>query len=287
MSRSAGRATVGRLAGAAAAAALVVGLLPTSGTAASGPTLQRRTVGKSVILVASEPRPHAKPTKRASSTVSDFDGDGVDDLAVAGDTRFLVAQADRPSGSVAVRYSSVQREDLLMGVTETTPAVCGNFGEAALATGDFNHDGRDDLVVSETCESTTGTSGYATAGAVWVFPGSTTGLHLSTARLISRATPGVSGSPVAGEYFGQALAAGDLDADGYDDLAVGAPRSTVGGEPSAGSVVVLYGGRYGLSGVGSKAITQSTAGVPGSASQYRRFGGGLAIGKVTEDRYPD
>jgi hypothetical protein len=288
VSRSAGRAVAARLVGAAAAAALLVGLVPTAVTAASEPTVERRKIGASVILAASEPRPHVKPTKRATTTVSDFDGDRVDDLAVAGDSNVSIG-TDETGGAVAVRYSSVQRDDVFFGVNELVlSAGCADLGLEALATGDFNNDRYDDLVASETCEAVTGTSGRIRSGAVWVLPGSSTGLHISTARLISRATTGVAGSPTGDEWFGSELAAGDLDSDGYDDLAIGSPYTSVSGAGSyAGSVVVLYGSRSGLSGSGSRMLTQSTAGIPGAATGSSGFGSGLAIATITPDSYPD
>ncbi|MBT0992959.1 integrin alpha [Cellulomonas sp. DKR-3] len=287
MSRPAGRVVAARLVGAAAAAALVVSLLPTAGTAASKPTVERRKIGKSVILVASEPRPHAKPTKRTPSTVSDFDGDGVDDLAVAGDSDVTIG-SDETGGAVAVRYSSVQRDDVLFGTANRAHGTrCSNFGLSGVATGDFNRDRYDDLVVAETCESVPGTESSGFAGALWVLPGSQSGLHLSAARLISRATSGVAGVPTPDERFGSALATGDLDGDGYDDLAVGMTETKVSGASGAGSVVVLYGRKSGLSGSGSRMITQATSGVPGWASRSGRFGASLAIGRVTADSYAD
>ena len=46
--------------------------------------------------------------------------------------------------------------------------------------------------------------------------------------------------PQVGDSFGFALAAGDFNGDGYDDLAVGAPGVTVNGNASAGAVFLFY-----------------------------------------------
>lgn len=42
--------------------------------------------------------------------------------------------------------------------------------------------------------------------------------------------------------FGTAIAAGDVNGDGFDDLIVGAPTATVGGEDGAGAVYLFAGG---------------------------------------------
>jgi hypothetical protein len=272
----------------AVAGALVVTLVPVPAGAADSPVVERRKVGDSILLATHEPRRHALPTKRATATSSDFDGDRVDDVAVTGDQVWWTQQpADQVSGPVAVRYSTVQRDDVFLGVVETPRNGGGGFGHA-LATGDFNRDGFDDLVVGEPWDYTPEASGSSGGpGAVWVLPGSPTGLHLSTARRFSQATLGVGGTPHSGDEFGSELASGDLDRDGYDDLVVGAPRAKVGSTSRAGLVVVIRGGQHGLSRARAQMITLDTPGVPGSAKTDARFGASLAVGRITSDWYLD
>ncbi len=57
---------------------------------------------------------------------------------------------------------------------------------------------------------------------------------------------GVKGRGAGGDRFGEALASGDFDRDGYADVAVGAPGESVGGARRAGSVTVLYGSPAGV-----------------------------------------
>ena len=55
-----------------------------------------------------------------------------------------------------------------------------------------------------------------------------------------------AGGGVKGARFGHSLAgAGDLNCDGYDDVAIGAPRYN-GGQPEEGAVFVFYGSPDGL-----------------------------------------
>ena len=52
--------------------------------------------------------------------------------------------------------------------------------------------------------------------------------------------------PESGDHFGQALAHGDFDHDGYQDLAVGVPGEGVDVLISSGAVEVIYGALLGL-----------------------------------------
>ncbi|MFD5227454.1 FG-GAP repeat protein [Streptomyces qaidamensis] len=61
-------------------------------------------------------------------------------------------------------------------------------------------------------------------------------------------TPGISGAAETNDDYGDGLAAGDLDGDGYADLVVGAPGEGVGVVTYAGTLAVLWGGKQGLSG---------------------------------------
>ena len=52
------------------------------------------------------------------------------------------------------------------------------------------------------------------------------------------------------DLAGFALDSGDLDGDGFDDLAIGAPHATAGGDALAGKVYLLRGGADGLTATG-------------------------------------
>jgi hypothetical protein len=74
------------------------------------------------------------------------------------------------------------------------------------------------------------------------------GLREHNDQQFTQATPGVDDIPEQGDRFGAALAAGDLDADGFADLAIGVPgeglpTGLAPGErdrPRAAVVHVLY-----------------------------------------------
>ena len=71
--------------------------------------------------------------------------------------------------------------------------------------------------------------------------GSATGLDLSRSEF-STGSPGIPGVGDSFEgHFGDALTAGDFDADGFDDLAIGHPGYSPDFDFDSGRIVVLYG----------------------------------------------
>ncbi|MEV2241722.1 FG-GAP and VCBS repeat-containing protein [Micromonospora sp. NPDC049891] len=236
-----------------------------------GVTLQVHRVAKTVT-----------PVKGTGVTRSDFDGDGVDDIAASADP-FEHSLPQSPAGLVVVRYSSAPHVDYYTSFI--SPAGGGvTFGEV-LAAGDFNGDGYDDLAMGDLSEYDP--TAKVHAGGVWVVPGSSTGLAIGSAKHFSQSSPGVPGDSEKEDWFGSALAAGDLNGDGRDDLAIGAYGEAVGSITEAGAVTVLYGGVGGLSGTGAQQLHQDQAAVPGSAERGDHFGWTLAIGKVNSNKYAD
>jgi hypothetical protein len=167
--------------------------------------------------------------------------------------------------------------------TQDSPDVPGTaepgerFG-ASLAAGDFDEDGRADLAIGVRFDRING----KVAGSVNVLYGDAAGLTGTGAQLWHQDLAAVPGGAEADDDFGHALAAGDLDGDGADDLAIGVPGEALGsGEPGAGLVNVIYGGASGLAAAGAQSWTQGSPGVPGSPeaseSTWDAFGSSLAI----------
>ena len=148
--------------------------------------------------------------------------------------------------------------------------VAGADFAAAVAVGDFNKDGYADLAL--------GTPGEAIrtvkAGPAAVFYGSSAGLN--TAVGIDEGDIGQA--DVAGDGFGQSLAAGDFNGDGCADLAIGVPSKVIGGARS-GQVEILKGSSAGLSKTSPYIVSQTA--VSGAANEAGdRFGYALAAGNV-------
>ncbi|MCG5443440.1 hypothetical protein NIE79_001245 [Micromonospora sp. NIE79] len=227
--------------------------------------------------------PKATPRVRGTGVgQSDFDGDGIDDIAVTGDP-FEYNLPLVPAGVVTVRYSSAAKVDYLLG------AIPGDGGALAfgmtLVAGDFNGDRYDDLAIGNPDEPDPRNKTHA--GGVWVIPGSYRGLVVNSAIHFNQDSPGVPDSPEEFDQFGGSLAAGDINGDGRDDLAIGAWGESIGSKAIAGAVTVLFGAPAGLTATGAQHLQQDQAAVPGGAESNDQFGFTLAIGKVDNNRYQD
>lgn len=205
--------------------------------------------------------PGASAAVRACGTPSDFDGDGQADLAVA--APYATVSGRARAGTVTILYGS-RRHEVLSQDSPGVPGAAENgdsFG-SALAVGDFDGDRCADLAVGAS-EEFTGPArpGADGNGVVQLFHGSTAGLR--PGRVISLPRP-------SGDRFGAALAAGDLDGDGDDELAAGAPSRGQGG-----AVAVLFGK--------GREITQETSWVGQRALVTDQFGAALATGDFDGD----
>jgi hypothetical protein len=202
----------------------------------------------------------------------DFNHDGFADLAAGAQWEDFGSVED--AGAVSVLYGSAA------GLTSTGGQLFSQVGGAAeledrfgaaLAAGDFNHDGAADLAAGAPSESF---DIPGEAGAVSVLYGSATGLSRTGGQLFSQ----VGGTPEDTDWFGGVLAAGDFNHDGAADLAASAVAEDVGSVWDAGAVSVLYGSATGLSRTGGQLLTQNSAGVPDYAEAKDGFGGALAAG---------
>jgi hypothetical protein len=129
-------------------------------------------------------------------------------------------------------------------------------------------------------------------GAVTVIPGSAGGLSGDDGPLLHFGSPGLPGEVAPhgwtqDEGFGWALAAGDLDGDGLDDLAISVPWDTVGAQAAAGSVLTMSGSADGLTTVGASLWSEDNPLVPGTTGSYHLFGYAVAIGDFGRDPAAD
>ncbi len=208
----------------------------------------------------------------------DFDADGFDELAVAvrrdgGEGGSVVVIAGSAAGLTAVG-SQLWHQDI-PGV-DGTGAGTDRFG-AALAAGDFDGDGYDDLAV--------GVPGKAVGGAVHLFYGSSVGLSASRDDQMDQSD--IAGEAESNDDFGAALAAGDFDADGRDDLAIGAPLEDVDLVVDSGMVVVAFGGPVGIDGLRSQVFDQTVYNAEGGADGGDLFGSSLAGADFDGDGHDD
>ncbi|MGH2759691.1 MAG: FG-GAP repeat protein, partial [Actinomycetota bacterium] len=127
----------------------------------------------------------------------------------------------------------------------------------------------------------------ALAGAVHVLYGGPGGLSSAGDQVFHQDSPDVNDTAENGDEFGFAVTSGDLDADGFADLAVGVSNVGVGSVASAGAVHVMYGGPGGLSAAGDQVFHQDSPGVNDTAEGFDNFGRTLTSGDFDSDGLAD
>lgn len=173
------------------------------------------------------------------------------------------------------------------GGVEDDAEASDHFGEA-LAAGDFNADGFDDLAIGVPDENI---GSIGNAGAANVLYGSATGLQVSAPedQLWHQDSTSVKDKAEKGDAFAQALAAGDFDGDGFDDLAIGVPKEDVNDVSNPGAFAVLYGGAGGLQATSpdDQFWHQDSDSVRDVAEKGDRLGSALAAGDFNGDGFHD
>jgi len=158
------------------------------------------------------------------------------------------------------------------GATEIEGTQTGSLFGFSQAVGDFNGDGVDDLVVGAPNNNNSG----AERGAIFIFLGPFSA-DLTTAD--------ANGSFIGEEEYdraGFAVASGDVNGDGFDDILVGCPGND-DNLPNSGQVYVLFGREEFKTAVSLSEANGSFIG----KDNRDRTGMALACGDVNGDGYDD
>ncbi|MEO7432360.1 MAG: FG-GAP repeat protein [Dokdonella sp.] len=211
----------------------------------------------------------------------DFDGDGLDDLAVADRQHPGVIRIYRgnlwrigTAGAVPFLFETA--------VLPTVPPTAAS-PNVALVAGDFDlvHDD-DELVVGVPGDSQ-GTDG---AGAVFFLNRSPNGTW-AVMHTIRQGSAGYPGSADAGDHLGAALAIGQFNDDDLPDLAVGIPGNDFPAQSNAGVVMIVYGSNAGPSSIGAEVFFRGNNGLGGEPQPDEQFGFSLAAADFNGDTVDD
>ncbi len=193
------------------------------------------------------------------------------------------------AGGASIRRSNTDPGDFIGLVTFVDRGGAG-FGNvttddlgSVMASGDFDHDGHADLALYGRHKD----GGQHDEGYVLIAYGADTLAGVRYER-IDQDSPGVPGAAESADEFGSALASGDFDGDGFDDLAVGALSEDIDGVFNAGSVTILFGSGAGVLLNASSSVTYDQSEFPGLAMEPGdEFGGALASGDFNRDGFAD
>lgn len=224
------------------------------------------------------------------SSAGDVNGDGYDDMV------FGVSAHNLTQGAAYLVYGCSNMKYFCgtassASVSLSDPLIVKLEGEAAAdlaggsvsAAGDFNGDGYDDFLVSAPYHD----RGSSSTGAVYLVLGSAS--KLSSMSLGDSSIVKYDGetSTTDGELGFLATSAGDTNDDGYDDILLGAPYFSEGGEVNNGVVYLVLGSGSPTSSVVDAASALKVLGTTdwGVLGAYSHSASG--IGDVNGDGYDD
>jgi len=219
----------------------------------------------------------------AALASADFNGDGCSDLAIGapGEARLVVVYGHPLGLTDGVASPWGWPGEILPGgdIGWTSP-LDDELG-GTLAAGDFNGDGFADLAVGIPGATV---NGHDDAGEVLIYEGDgarlwSSGPRFDQADLATLAEPG--------DRFGDTLAVGDFDGDGYDDLAVGTPHENFGSRVDVGLAHVVFGSAGSVLTGSAVMLNQNVAGITSYGEAGDRFGASLAAGDFDGDGHDD
>jgi hypothetical protein len=189
--------------------------------------------------------------------VGDVDGDGFADLAVSipeEDVDNVRIYRGGPHGIIGSSFKTLDAQ-----------------GPTAMLLADLNGDHHPELIAGPA---------FLSGNGILIFHGTAHGIRATHPQQITDHQVGVF------QLFGESMAGGDVNGDGFTDLVVGAPRDEfVPDHPSPGSIVLLTGGPHGVSAARHQKITERAFNPRWRNGDH--FGTSLSVARITGDRFAD
>ncbi len=226
--------------------------------------------------------PNGLPYGPDALTSGDVNQDGLADLVVTGRVDMI---QDDPG---TTRSTGWYYAGATTGIGSVAPTVLP--GGTSATVGDIDGDGHGDIVLGNTFFTDDDLSG-SLGGRVTVVPGSADGPDTAAATTLTQDSPGIPGADEERDGFGGSVSVGDLDGDGYGDLAVGVTFEDITSGTTTledtGSTVLMYGSADGLTTTGARTLSQASSGVPGTAEAMDYFGAEVLLTDVNGDGNAD
>jgi len=169
----------------------------------------------------------------------DFNDDGFDDIAIG--ALYSGTDVFFHAGRIYVIFGASTLPSIIDLAVDSADVIISGGGAdfrlgAAVAAGDINGDGKDDLVAAAPqADFPNGANG----GEVYVFLGAAS--WAPRIDLAESAADVTIQAEHADDHLGTALAVGDVNGDSYDEILMGAPDADPQGRSAAGSAYILYG----------------------------------------------
>lgn len=197
----------------------------------------------------------------AVAGAGDVNGDGFADVSIGANRASPGGRA--LAGEVAVHLGSAGGLATTPGVVLAGVAADEGLGEQVVGVGDVNGDGYADVLASAYLASP---GGRVEAGLVRLYRGSASGVSTTPSFVLE--------GTAAGDNLGRSASGGDVNGDGFADLAIGAYLAGTGGV-----VTVHLGGAGGVSTPPDVELA--------TAATDARFGRSVACGDFDRDGFAD